>query len=270
MDPPEDSIAAAESPAGPIKFFKLPDFWASSPAAWFGIVESHFRMRGVTSQLDRFSLVTAVLPEASARRVRHLLTTPGDDCYDVLRAALLTANQLTSYQKAELLFSAEPLGDRRPSELLSELMELVRPGEERSHLFAMLFLRRLPAPIRLLLTEDDHEDVQALAEKADRCAASLHKQQVGSLCSSMAALSIGDASEVSDGGDFSIAALSSGRQRGGFQRQQSGGRQQRSTAQQLAPSPATLSQQAAGLCWFHFTFGAKANKCRKPCAWQGN
>ena len=177
MDSPEDPAAVADPPGVHTKFFKLPDFWANSPAAWFSIAESHFRLRGVITQIDRFSLVLAVLPEASARRIQHLLAVPGDNCYDDLRAALIAAHQLTSYQKAELLFSSEPLGDRRPSELLSELMELVRPGEERIHLFALLFLRRLPAPVRLLLTEDDHEDVRALAEKADRCAASLHKQQ---------------------------------------------------------------------------------------------
>lgn len=38
----------------------------------------------------------------------------------------------------------EPLGSRRPMDLLTEMMELVRPGEEKTQLFAMLFLRRLP------------------------------------------------------------------------------------------------------------------------------
>ena len=81
--------------------------------------------------------------------------------------ALLVAHQLTSYQKAERLFSAEPLGERRPSELLTKMLERVHPGEERTHLFAMLFLRRLPPAVRLQLTEDDHKNVRALAEKAD-------------------------------------------------------------------------------------------------------
>ena len=51
------------------------------------------------------------------------------------------------------------------------MLELVHPGEERTRLFSMLFLRRLPPAVRLQLTEDDHEDVRALVEKADRCAA---------------------------------------------------------------------------------------------------
>ena len=132
------------SPAANQRFYKLPDFWSASPAAWFGVVEAQFLLRGTEAQRDRFALVSAVLPEASARRVAHILAAPGDTCYTDLKAALLAAHQLTSFQKAEHLFSAEPLGERCPSELLSEMLELVHPGEERTHLFAMLFLRRLP------------------------------------------------------------------------------------------------------------------------------
>ena len=150
---------AAAMPTGPPRFFKLPNFWIASPAAWFGVAEAQFLLRGTTSQRDRFALVAAILPEASARRVAHILATPGDNCYNDLRATLLVAHQLT-----ENLFSSEPLGDSRPSELLSEMLELVYSGEEQSRLFAMLFLRCLPAAVRLQLTKDNLEDVPDLAK----------------------------------------------------------------------------------------------------------
>ena len=75
MDVEENNAAAAgNQPAGqsPPRFFKLPDFWTASPAAWFGVAEAQFLLRGTTSQRDRFALVAAVLPEASARRVAHI------------------------------------------------------------------------------------------------------------------------------------------------------------------------------------------------------
>ena len=54
------------------------------------------------------------------------------------------------------------------------MLELVYPGEERSCLFAMLFLHRLTPAVRLQFTEDDYEDVRALADNtlpsaADSC-----------------------------------------------------------------------------------------------------
>ena len=39
----------------------------------------------------------------------------------------------------------------------------------------MLFLHRLPAAVRLQLTEDNHKDVRTLADMADRCATSIHR-----------------------------------------------------------------------------------------------
>ena len=53
------------------------------------------------------------------------------------------------------------------------MMELVTPGEEKTRLFAMLFMRQLPAQVQVQLTEDDHTDLRALAEKAECCSAML-------------------------------------------------------------------------------------------------
>ena len=72
----EENQVAANAAAAPTHFFKLPDFWTGSPAAWFSIVEAQFEMREVTSQRDKFALISAVLPEISARCVTHLLAGP--------------------------------------------------------------------------------------------------------------------------------------------------------------------------------------------------
>ena len=117
-------------------FFKLPDFWPASPLTWFGIVEAQFDLRGVTSQREQFSLVAAVLPESSARKITHLLAAPPADCYTALKAALLQSHVLTDMQGMELLFNMDNLGSKRPMDLLTEMLELVKPGEEKTQLFA--------------------------------------------------------------------------------------------------------------------------------------
>ena len=250
------------------RYYKLPDFWSASPVAWFGIVEAQFLIRGTEAQRDKFALVTAVLPETSARRVAHILAAPGEECYDDLKTALLAAHQLTSYQKAECLFSAEALGERQPSELLSEMLELVHPGEERT---------------RLQLTEDDHEDVRALAEKADRCAASIHRHQ--QTASPIFSATTDNTPEVEEQEEFSVTAVGSGRGGRGAQRGRGGqnrsgrpGRggqrpqqlQPNSTQPAAADTPAQLARQASGLCRSHFRYGDKAYSCGGNCTWQGN
>ena len=144
--------------------------------------------------------------QCSARRVAHTLAALGNNSYDHLRAFLLVANQLTTSQKAEKLFSSEPLGDCLPSELLSEMLELDHPGEERTRLFSMLFLRHLSAAVRLQLTKDDHEDVHILADKVDRCSASIHCQEQLVLESPTA---VDDCEDEEEHSDYSITAVSS-------------------------------------------------------------
>ena len=199
---------------------------------------------------------------------------PGDNCYDELRAALLVAHQLTAFQKAEKLFSSEPLGDcHRPSQLLSEMLELVYPGEERSRLFAMLFLRRLPVAVRLQLTEDNNEDVPALADKADRCTISIHHhQQVLPVFPATT-----DNCEVNkEQSDYYLATV--GSYRGGRSSQRSrgcqnhpkGGRgsqrpQNSSSSSQQERIQTQLAKQA-DLCRNHFIYGEKTNNCGRNCS----
>ena len=255
------------------KYFKLPEFWPSSPHAWFGIVEAQFRIRQVTLEEDRFTLVASVLPENSARKVAHLLSTPPADCYTQLKAALLSSHQLTDIQKSELLFNMDDLGSKRPMELLTEMMELVTPGEEKTRLFAMLFMHRLPAQVRVQLTEDDHTDLRALAEKAERCSAMLARKTGTS--------SVQAVFTPEDDGDEPAASVSAIRSSSSGQRNNKGGKpgfwQQKKQQQKRQPaqqsdnsSPAELARMASGLCFPHFKYGAKAFNCTQPCNWQGN
>ena len=256
------------------KYFKLPEFWPSSPHAWFGIVEAQFRIQLVTSEDDRFTLVASVLPENSARKVAHLLSTPPADCYTQLKAALLSSHQLTDIQKAELLFNMDDLGSKRPMELLTEMMELVTPGEEKTRLFAMLFMRRLPAQVRVQLTEDNHTGLWALAEKAEHCSAMLARKSGTS--------SVQAVFTPEDDCDDPAASVSAIRSSSSSQRSNKGGkpgfwqqkkqqqRQKQPTQQADNSSPAELARLTSGLCYPHFKFGAKPFNCSQPCNWQGN
>ena len=44
----EDAAIANHPP----RFYKLPDFWSASPAAWFGVIEAQFQLRGTTAQRE--------------------------------------------------------------------------------------------------------------------------------------------------------------------------------------------------------------------------
>jgi hypothetical protein len=181
----------------------------------------------------------------------------------------------------------EPLGGRKPSELLAAMLELCPRGHETSIFFTHLFLKRLPAELRIMLGEDDHQNPRDVAKKADSLWA-LHKMHLapGASVASIDGSSSVDGSSApstASTGSSAVAAVSSrgvgrgGRGPGRGGRGGCGGRPSgsaRGGAQavnppQGAPSlrPADLARIQHGLCFYHFNFGEQAHNCMAPCNW---
>ena len=147
---------------------RLPEFWPHAPILWFARTECLFLLRGVTTQLDRFSHLVGSLPHEFLRACADLVeTTPAEDPYMQLKERLLGAHQLTPYQHGEKLLDLPSLGANKPSELMHQKLELYPKGDETATLFQCLFLRRLPADLWVLLAHVDHSNLKELARKAD-------------------------------------------------------------------------------------------------------
>ena len=198
------------------------------------------------------------------KKVVHLVVTPDiRQPYTKLKEALLASHQLTDLQRVELILAMEPLGSRKPSELLANMWEVCPTDEHNSKFFAALFLQRLPSHIRVLLTHENHADLRLLAAKADRLVA------FGGHSSTVAAA-------VETPQEDLIAAIPA------KARQQRGGKQYKKQPPPLPPrpqsnskekyptAPATLARDSAGLCYYHWSYGDKATNCSAPCSWQGN
>ena len=245
---------------------KLPLFWADAPVAWFAAVEAQFRLRRIWSEEERFCNITAALDKMSLKKVVHLVVTPDiTQPYSKLKKALLASHLLTDFQRVELILAMEPLGSRKPSELLADMWEVCPADKHNSKFFAALFLQRLPSNIRVLLTHDDHSNLRLLAAKAD------HLVAFGGQSDTVAATE-----EVQQ--EDLVAALPS------KNKHQRGGKQNKRQPPPLPPRPqsnnsskekhptalATLARDSAGLCYYHWSYGEKANNCSAPCSWQGN
>jgi hypothetical protein len=61
------------------------------------------------------------------------------------------------------------------------MTELCPQGEQQSKFFAFLFLHRLPNWLRIMLGEDDHQDVRSLAVKTDKLQALYEHLQHGTV-----------------------------------------------------------------------------------------
>jgi hypothetical protein len=248
---------------------KLNDFWVDSPAAWFGMAEAQFHLRGITGELDRFCIVVAAMSREVARPVGHLIAQPDlFTPYSTLKAALLASHQLTPYQKMERLMAMPAMGDRTPSQLLHDILEFcpnsAAAGQE---FFAFAFLHRLPRELRVLLAHEDHQDMRQLAALADQ----KHSYHARASHDTIAAVAVQE--------DPAVAAAVNGRQK---QHQQPKKDKQQGLKKPLSPAetaaakaarksrPTNVAQAASGLCHYHWTWGADAHKCEAPCTWQGN
>ena len=256
--PPQQPTTPPVEPALPssheaAKRVRLPDFWSGAPRQWFATAEAQFRTYGVSDSTHRFNLVVAALPEQVARHCLHLLEHPPQFFpYEELRHTLTAHHELTNYEKVERLVSSESLGGRKPSEMLASMMEMCPRGEEKSAFLAYFFLQRLPVEVRILLAEDDQTDLRQLATRADRLVAHNNTR-----------------------GPDLVAAMKPAQQhnntgrRGGRGRGRGGGSGgQHVTSSSMAPGQ--VAQMATGLCWYHWKFGEKAQKCDTLCTWEGN
>lgn len=239
--------------------FRLPEFWPDNAISWFAMAECQFHLRAVESEKDKFCLLVAALSRDSIRLVTNLVENPPmTDPYTQTKRSLLSSHTLTDFQRVELLHQAEPLGSRKPTELLAAMMEICPRGHEASLFFTYLFIQRLPRDIRMLLAEDDHSNLRKLAEKADRLVALAARQHHDSATTA----SIPPPAEE-------IAAMNHFR-RGDKDRANHGPRNGSKPENKFQKNHNHRREDHGGLCFYHNRFGPKANSCNAPCTWMGN
>ena len=250
---------------------KLPPFWPADPQVWFAQVEAQFTTRGITQQRTKFDYIVASLSPEYATEVRDLiLQPPAAAPYDTLKHQLIQRTAASEQRRLQQLFNAKELGDRKPTQLLRRMQQLLgdKAGAMDSSVLRELFLQRLPANVRMVLasTPDtaNYENLAQLADKVVEVAApsvstvsATHlsdeferlRAEVTSLRKVVESLPLTTSSKT----DHPL-----GRPRG-HSRSQSQGRSS-------SPRPATDSP----ICWYHRRYGDEARKCTPPCSFSGN
>jgi hypothetical protein len=149
--------------------FRLPEFWPQAPGIWFARAELQFEIGGVNSERLRFGYTVDTLPYESLCLVADLVEAPPTvQPYTILKERLLMAHQLSPTQKAIKLMNVPDLGDRRPSQLLADLLQDCPPGEQGTAFFRGAFLKRLPSELQVHLAQAETTDLKELAQRADQ------------------------------------------------------------------------------------------------------
>ena len=223
----EEALKASEAKVSAVSV-KLPPFWPNKATLWFAHAEAQFHLRGITVDKTKFAHVLTMLDSTTAEYAMDIIQDPpNEDAYGALKSRLTGAYAISDDEKAERLLNMNGLGDKTPSQCLSNMLLLVPDGQEPGFVVRRLFLRQLPVEVRTQLAQSSKtgtkaEDLRGLALEADKYFAS-----AGARISSASGTSYTD----EDG------------------------------------SPTVNATGNRQLCFYHKRFGKNAKKCQRPCDW---
>lgn len=245
---------------------RLPTFWPADPELWFAQVEQEFARRNITAQMTKFREVVTSLSSAEAMEVRDIVISPPDqEPYEHLKRELIRRTTASEQRRLQQLLTAEELGDRKPSQLLRRMTQLLgsQASLRDSSLLRELFLQRLPSDVRRILATSSNIPLDDLAELADKILDTAPPMiQATTYPTSSHPLPATEASPF----DFQrlhddvahliteVAAL----------------RQNRPNLPEPHHMRRSFSKGRADtppVCWYHRTYGPRAHNCSPPCSW---
>ncbi|XP_078495329.1 uncharacterized protein LOC144750157 [Ciona intestinalis] len=168
----------------------LPTFWPSDPQLWIAQVEAQFNNKNIQDQRTRFDLVVASLSPEYAAEVRDVIISPPEESpFNRLKEELVNRTTVSERKRLQQLLSAEVLGDRKPTQFLRHMRQLLGQSNVDSAILSELFLQRLPANVRMILSANESLALEDKAKMADSIMnvipssvnSVLHENQINSL-----------------------------------------------------------------------------------------
>ena len=276
IDPPatasssSTSLDVLPSPAVHAVALKLPPFWPNDPVVWFAQVEAQFIPHNITSQSTQFAYVISSLPPEIAQEIRDLLLSPpSEHPYDTLKSELIRRTSASEQKRLHQLLISEELGDRKPSQLLRKMRQLLGDKVLEDGILRQLFLQRLPTNVQLILaslsTTSSLDQLALIADNILEVAPS--QPTLATLASPPAASSftqdLQDLRSQVHSLTSQLTTLVNALQINS-----------RSRSRGRSPTPplhtprhsASTSRSNRPHCWYHMRFGPNARKCVPPCS----
>ncbi|CAN7943385.1 unnamed protein product, partial [Ixodes hexagonus] len=233
---------------------RLPPYWDRNPRVWFIQAESQFQLAGITNQGRKYHHVVSALSPTAADEVYDVISNPSPTTsYDQLKEALLQRTGDSERSRWQQLLSSEELGDRRPTQLLRCMTQLLgeRANAIDDVLLRELFLQRLPPNVQMVLAAAAPLNLAELAGFADAVMETHNTPPacIEQLCQRL---------------DQAILAATNRRD---YNRSPS--RRRRSTSRR-PDNDTSRRGQSTGLCYYHRRFGPDSRRCQRPCTWSEN
>lgn len=255
---------------------KLPPFWKQDPALWFIQIDAAFHRKRITSDSSKYwTVISHIEPELLQHVSDIVKRPPENDMYKTLKESLISRLSTTQEQQLQILLDEIELGDNKPSQLLRRMQDLA-DNKVTEDVLRSLWLKRLPANVRFVLSANVETSLSAAATLADRLV------EINPIQTVMAVNKVKDVAtatpkKLSDDErldklekavqtlQVSVKELNNNRK--------SRDRTPRNRSRPRSRSYHRTPAQNNGICFYHERFGAKASKCEDGCTFiqnQGN
>ena len=246
--------------------FRAPQFCTHDPKMWFDLVECNFKANKITASLTKFSHASSLLPQDVLIKVSDVISkailslTP----YEDLKAAVIKRLESSVSTRLHELLSKEELGNEKPSDLLRRMQRLLSDQYDKFDpaLFRQLYYQRLPDDIqRNLFTVKDKLSLEDLAQLADdfMCTVRPGRVSVSQVTSPPPQAPSSETQALAQ----LIAQLTVQVNALANKVDERESRDRNYRPRQRSRSPSRNRKYE--ICWYHYKYGTKANKCIEPC-----
>lgn len=245
----------------------LPKFNKTSSTSWFIRFDTITAMYNL-NDVEKFATLASLIPQELDATLQHswinINAQPPQFRYNLLKTSLLSCTNVTSAERSFRLMTLPYLGQRQPSDLMTELLKLVDPPGSFSDDNLHLFLSRLPYDLaRQHIDKSAAEvtDPMSFALRMDRELEASRRHQGAN--TTQKTLRVIPQTLGSQQSRTTPAASTS--QTKTSTKPNTLGSQQTWKGSTAKPQQNTASST---ICYYHQRFGSSSRTCVEGCTWQ--
>ena len=148
---------------------RIPQFLPNDPNLWFLQVESSFNVVQITAELTKADTVIECLKPDVFACIKDIISIRPrpPNLYTLIKERITTSFSISAETRVRQLLKGESLTSGKPSFLLTQLRNLNEFGCSND-IIKSIFFEQLPAHVRAILAVSNDEDLQVLAQMADK------------------------------------------------------------------------------------------------------
>lgn len=248
---------------------RIAPFWRDMAKLWFTQFESIMAPQKLGSEA-KFDLVVSKLGKEELSTVADLLEDAANKEYTALRNRLIMVFQESADLQFDRLVKEMDLGDQKPSQLYRRMAEAARNANVADSTLKRLWLQRLPAGVRAILSVSEDAKLDNIVAMADKILESMGQGVVAEIATPTTSSTVSTGPNADLIFEFRNMALeirhlknevSELRSRP-LGRSDSKGQRSRSRSQFRA-----RNKNPNWVCRYHYKFKENARKCFQPCSW---